>query len=101
MKKQRVTHGAEIASLCRGAFLLAETGLLNGKSCATHWITHEKFKQKYPQVNLLPEKNHQRGQRHLFQRGSILFSQPFALSDREILWQRDGYLVRQGSGDRI
>ena len=56
MKKQRIENDAEIASLCRGAFLLAETGLLNGKSCATHWITHDKFKQKYPRVNLLPEK---------------------------------------------
>lgn len=56
MKKQRIVNGAEIASLCRGAFLLAETGLLNGKSCATHWITHDKFRKKYPQVNLLPEK---------------------------------------------
>jgi len=56
MKKHRIENDAEIASLCRGAFLLAETGLLNGKSCATHWITHDKFKQKYPQVVLLPEK---------------------------------------------
>ncbi|MEL7121256.1 MAG: helix-turn-helix domain-containing protein [Bacteroidota bacterium] len=56
MKKQRISNDAEIASLCRGAFLLAETGLLNGKSCATHWITHDKFKNKYPKVNLLPEK---------------------------------------------
>lgn len=56
MKNQRIVHGAEIASLCRGAFLLAETGLLNGKSCATHWITHDAFKHKYPKVNLLPDK---------------------------------------------
>jgi len=56
MKNQRIVNGAEIASLCRGAFLLAETGLLNGKSCATHWITHDKFREKYPQVNLLPDK---------------------------------------------
>ena len=56
MRKQRIVHDAEIASLCRGAFLLAETGLLNGKSCATHWITHDKFKNKYPQVKLLPDK---------------------------------------------
>ena len=56
IKKQRIEQGAEIASLCKGAFLLAETGLLNGKSCATHWTVHDIFKQKYPQVNLLPEK---------------------------------------------
>ena len=56
MRRQRIGHDAEIASLCRGAFLLAETGLLNGKSCATHWITNDLFRQRYPQVNLLPEK---------------------------------------------
>ena len=56
MRNMRITSGSEIASLCRGAFLLAETGLLNGKSCATHWITHGKFQQRYPQVNLLPDK---------------------------------------------
>ena len=56
MKNQRIVNSAEIACLCRGAFLLAETGLLNGKSCATHWITHDKFRQKYPQVTLLPDK---------------------------------------------
>ncbi len=56
IKIQRTQHQAEVASLCTGAFLLAETGLLNGKACATHWIAHQEFQQKYPQVNLLPEK---------------------------------------------
>lgn len=56
IRKRRIENDAEIASLCRGAFLLAETGLLNGKSCATHWITHERFKKRYPKVGLLPDK---------------------------------------------
>ena len=56
IKKHRIENDAEIASLCKGALLLAETGLLNGKSCATHWTVHEQFKQRYPQVNLIPEK---------------------------------------------
>lgn len=33
--------GAEVASLCIGAFLLASTGLLNGKECSSHWKTAE------------------------------------------------------------
>ena len=33
--------------LCRSAFILAETGLLNGKSCATHWAVHQQFEKKY------------------------------------------------------
>lgn len=56
IRKQRVSNDSEIASLCKGAFILAETGLLNGKSCATHWTAHEEFQQRYPAVNLLPEK---------------------------------------------
>jgi len=47
--------GAEVASLCIGAFLLAETGLLDGRKCTTHWTFMEEFKSRYPQCNLLPE----------------------------------------------
>jgi len=56
IKKQRMQHTAEIASLCKSAFLLAETGLLNGKSCATHWEVQEIFQKKYPKIKLVPEK---------------------------------------------
>jgi transcriptional regulator GlxA family with amidase domain len=48
--------GAEIASLCLGAFLLASTGLLKGKKCATHWVAADTFKKMFPDVNLVPEK---------------------------------------------
>lgn len=44
--------GASLASLCIGAFLLAETGLLNGKKCSTHWAYIQEFKQKYPAVEV-------------------------------------------------
>lgn len=56
IKDQRIQNNAEVASLCVGAFLLAETGLLNGKSCATHWMFHDLFRLRYPQINLIPEK---------------------------------------------
>ncbi len=56
IKEQRIRNNAEVASLCTGAFLLAETGLLNGKSCATHWVAADAFKMMYPQINLLGEK---------------------------------------------
>jgi transcriptional regulator GlxA family with amidase domain len=48
--------GAEIASLCIGAFLLASTGLLKGKKCATHWIAANEFREMFPDVNLVAEK---------------------------------------------
>jgi len=48
--------GAEIASLCLGAFLLASTGLLKGKKCATHWMAENDFKRMFPDVTLVTEK---------------------------------------------
>lgn len=48
--------GAEVASLCMGAFLLASTGLLKGKSCATHWMAANEFKKMFPDVKLVTEK---------------------------------------------
>lgn len=42
--------GASLASLCIGAFLLAETGLLDGKKCSTHWAYINEFKERYPSV---------------------------------------------------
>ncbi|HJU46267.1 MAG TPA: helix-turn-helix domain-containing protein [Chitinophagaceae bacterium] len=48
--------GAEVASLCVGAFLLASTGLLNGKQCATHWASANEFRNMFPEVNLVTEK---------------------------------------------
>src|SRR5690606_4389313 len=54
--KEQYALGAEIASLCVGAFLLAETGLLDGKECSTHWKTANEFRSKYPQINLVDEK---------------------------------------------
>ncbi len=45
--------GAEVASLCVGSFLLAATGLLNGKECSSHWLTAHLFRQTYPEVTLV------------------------------------------------
>lgn len=44
--------GAEIASICTGAFLLAQAGVLNGKSCSTHWAAADSFRRMFPKVNL-------------------------------------------------
>lgn len=44
--------GAEVASLCVGAFLLASTGLLNGKKCSTHWLFANEFRAMFPDVEL-------------------------------------------------
>jgi len=49
-------NGAEVASLCLGAFLLASTGLMNGKQCATHWLAANDFMKRFPDVNLVTEQ---------------------------------------------
>ena len=53
---QRTVHGAEVASMCMGAFVLAQTGLVDGKQCATHWAAMDLFKQMYPKVQLVSHK---------------------------------------------
>ncbi len=49
-------EGAEIASICSGAFLLASSGLVDGKNCSTHWAFADIFRTMFPKVNLQPEK---------------------------------------------
>jgi transcriptional regulator GlxA family with amidase domain len=49
-------EGAELASLCVGAFLLASTGLVKGKQCSTHWLAEHEFRSLFPDVNLVSEK---------------------------------------------
>jgi len=48
--------GAEVASMCAGSFMLASTGLLQGKTCSTHWALSEKFRTLFPEVNLQTDK---------------------------------------------
>ncbi|QDH78758.1 helix-turn-helix domain-containing protein [Echinicola soli] len=48
--------GAEVASLCIGAFLLAETGLLDGKKVATHWHFANDFRKRFPKAIMVDDK---------------------------------------------
>ncbi len=48
-------NGAEIAAFCIGAFLLAETGILDGKVCSTHWGEAETLQKMYPNIRVQPE----------------------------------------------
>ena len=50
--RKQYNEGAEVASMCTGAFLLAETGLLDGRKCSTHWSVADKFRNLFPQINL-------------------------------------------------
>lgn len=46
-------QGCSVASLCLGAFLLAETGLLTGKKCSTHWAYLDEFRARYPDIDVV------------------------------------------------
>lgn len=43
-------NGTVLCSICAGAFVLAETGLLNGRRATTHWLYANTFRERYPQV---------------------------------------------------
>jgi len=53
---QQYKEGSEVASLCIGAFLLAETGLLSGRSCSTHWLFANEFRIRYPDIEMTDDK---------------------------------------------
>ena len=56
IERLRAAHarGARLLSICTGAFLLAETGLLDGRRATTHWIHAEALAKKYPKVRVEP-----------------------------------------------
>ncbi len=54
--KTQYKNGAEIVSLCVGSFFLAATGLLDGKSCSTHWQLAHEFRKQFPKAKLQDEK---------------------------------------------
>lgn len=41
-----------VASVCSGAYILAATGLLDGRAATTHWTRSDDFARKYPRVKL-------------------------------------------------
>lgn len=50
--KAQHDQGALICSVCAGAFILAKTGLIEGRTITTHWIFEEQFRDRYPNTDL-------------------------------------------------
>jgi len=52
--KKAYANGARIASICTGAFLLAEAGLLDGRRATTHWMHAADLAEQYPAIDVDP-----------------------------------------------
>jgi transcriptional regulator GlxA family with amidase domain len=48
-------RGATVLSLCTGAFVLGAAGLLDGRSCTTHWRHTDDLARRYPRARVVPE----------------------------------------------
>lgn len=53
---QAARAGAHIASVCTGAFVLGEAGLLDGRRCTTHWSRTAELAQRYPCARVLEDR---------------------------------------------
>jgi transcriptional regulator GlxA family with amidase domain len=57
---QRLTHahqhGATIAAVCGGVFLLAQSGLLKGRRATTHWMFASELRQRFPDLQVDPDR---------------------------------------------
>lgn len=54
--KDRHKEGAVLCSVCAGAFVLAETGLIDGRRATTHWAFADQLAQKFPDVQLAEDQ---------------------------------------------
>ncbi len=56
IRKLRAAHarGARLCSICSGVFVLAATGLLDGRAATTHWRYAEKLRQRFPKIEVRP-----------------------------------------------
>jgi len=53
--RDAVEHGARVASICSGAFLLAHAGLLDGRRATTHWRHTERLARLFPKIRVEPD----------------------------------------------
>ena len=54
--REQHASGATLGGVCVGSILLAESGLLDGRSATTHWTSAKQFAERYPKVRLNAEK---------------------------------------------
>jgi AraC family transcriptional activator FtrA len=82
-------RGARIATICSGVFVLAATGLLDGKAATTHWRYADTLQQRYPKIDVRPNSIY-------VDEGSLLTSAGSAAGLDMML-----HLVRRDHGPRV
>jgi transcriptional regulator GlxA family with amidase domain len=50
-----IDRGARVLSVCSGAFILGEAGLLDGRRCTTHWMYADELARRYPEAKVDPD----------------------------------------------
>jgi transcriptional regulator GlxA family with amidase domain len=53
--QQQASKDVRICSVCVGAFILAEAGLLEGRRCTTHWSLIQRFRDAFPTIRVMEE----------------------------------------------
>jgi transcriptional regulator GlxA family with amidase domain len=53
--RRAVRRGARVASICSGAFVLAATGVLDGKRATTHWLAAGELQRRHPRIRVDPD----------------------------------------------
>ena len=53
--RRAVDRGARVLSVCSGAFILGEAGLLDGRRCTTHWRNADELARRYPAAKVDPD----------------------------------------------
>jgi len=53
--RRAVDRGTRVLSVCTGAFILGEAGLLDGRRCTTHWRNAEELARRYPAAKVDPD----------------------------------------------
>ncbi|HEX2893186.1 MAG TPA: helix-turn-helix domain-containing protein [Marmoricola sp.] len=53
--RDTVERGARVLSVCSGAFVLGEAGLLDGRRCTTHWMYTDDLQRRFPAAEVVPE----------------------------------------------
>lgn len=54
--KTAARRARRVASVCTGAFVLAQAGLLNGRTATTHWNHCNELARRFPQVSVAPDR---------------------------------------------